>query len=364
MARSLAQGHGYGSPFADTGTSALMPPVYTYLLAAIFKIFGVYTTASIVAAAALNSVLSALTCIPVFFIARQCFGDRSALWSAWAWALSPYGIYFSADWLWSTCLVTLMLSALFLFALNLQTTTSLVKWCAFGLASAAAALTEPVVLSVLPFLAALSLYRQGRRAALPACIFAASLAAGMSPWIVRNYQIFHKFIPVRDGFGLELYLGNSADTTHWANRNLHPNHSDAELHEYETAGELAYMAHKQQQAVAFITAHPSLFLWMTLRRITYMWTGFWSFSRAYLINEPLDPPNVLVSTTLTILALLGLRRAFHLTPTIATRFALVMFFFPLAYYVSHPEAYYFRPLDPLISILAIHYLIKERPANA
>lgn len=56
VARSIALGHGFGSPFADTGPSALLPPVYCYVLAGIFKIFGIYTRASIVAALALNSL--------------------------------------------------------------------------------------------------------------------------------------------------------------------------------------------------------------------------------------------------------------------------------------------------------------------
>jgi len=34
------------------------------------------------------------------------------------------------------------------------------------------------------------------------------------------------------------------------------------------------------------------------------------------------------------------------------RFAIVLFFFPLTYYFSHPETYYFRPVDPLIVVLA------------
>jgi len=32
----------------------------------------------------------------------------------------------------------------------------------------------------------------------------------MAPWLVRNYETFHQFIPIRSGFGLELYIGNSA----------------------------------------------------------------------------------------------------------------------------------------------------------
>ena len=45
IARSIASGHGFGSPFAATGVSALLPPVYSYLLAGIFKVFGIETRA-------------------------------------------------------------------------------------------------------------------------------------------------------------------------------------------------------------------------------------------------------------------------------------------------------------------------------
>jgi len=43
----------------------------------------------------------------------------------------------------------------------------------------------------------------------------------MAPWFVRDYRTFHQFIPIRSGFGLELYIGNSADSMHWVDRSLH-----------------------------------------------------------------------------------------------------------------------------------------------
>jgi len=71
-----------------------------------------------------------------------------------------------------------------------------------------------------------------------------------------------------------------------------------------------------------------------------------------LKDEPLDPPNIFVNTTMTILGLLGLWRLFQRDSSLAMRFAIVLFFFPLTYYFSHPETYYFRPADPLIVVLA------------
>ena len=361
VARSLASGHGFGNTFANTGASALMPPVYAFVLATIFRIFGTYSIASIFAAAALNSLISVLTCVPVFFIALSAFGERTARWSVWAWALSPYGIYYSSDWLWSTCLVTFLLALLFLISMRLESSPSPLGWAGFGMLTGLAALTEPVVLAVAPLIAALSCYRlrrAGKPWLTPGIVAALAAMLVLSPWIVRNYRAFHRLIPIRDGFGLELYLGNNGYSERWVNSSLHPNHNDAELKEYEQSGEPAYMAHKQRQALSWIRAHKGWFAAITLRRALYMWTGFWSFDKAYLDEEPLDPPNILVATTLTLLAFAGLAVAFREGNRSAPRFALTLLFFPLAYYVSHPETYYLRPLDPPIAILGMFAAIR------
>jgi len=64
---------------------------------------------------------------------------------------------------------------------------------------------------------------------------------------------------------------------------------------------------------------------------------------------------------MTVLALAGLRRLYRANTGsgLAVRFAIVFVFFPLALYFSHPETYYFRPVDPLIVVLAA-YFVTER----
>src|SRR5271165_429254 len=205
VARSLAAGHGFGNVFADTGPTAVLPPVYSYLLAGIFKIFGIETKAAVLAALSLNSLFSALTCVPVYLLAKQAFGPRVAKWAGWGWALSPYGVYYGADWAWSTCLVTLELAWLFLFAWRLEKSSRIRVWILFGAFGGIAALTEPVVLAVVPLLGLWTLYRRYRLARPWKAQMIAVAVAGLvvlSPWLVRNYLLFHKFIPVRSGFGL------------------------------------------------------------------------------------------------------------------------------------------------------------------
>ena len=105
-----------------------------------------------------------------------------------------------------------------------------------------------------------------------------------------------------------------------------------------------------------ITGFPGWFAWRSLRRVVYLWTGFWSFEKAYLAEEPLDPANIPVCTALTVLALLGFRRLWRDKAELAFPYAALMIFFPLIYYVTSPESYYRRPLDTILVVLAASFL--------
>jgi 4-amino-4-deoxy-L-arabinose transferase-like glycosyltransferase len=363
VSRALLAGHGFGSPFLSNQPSAIMPPVYPLIVAVIFSIFGIHTTASILAALSFNCLLSALACIPVFLMARRSFGPRVALWAGWGWAFSPYGIYFSAEWAWSTHLLLLCLCWMLYLAQDLETSPRLGLWAGFGLLAGFAGLTEPSILILVPFLLALAawrLARAGKRWFLPGLVASLALAAAISPWMIRNALVFHRFIPMRDSMGLEMWLGNNGDSQHWRTGNLHPNHNPAELAEYNSQGELAFMAHKAAQAHDYIHAHPGWYAWMSARRALYLWTGYWSFSSAYLAGEPLDPPNVAVASILTLLGLLGIILAWRRHRFEVIRYGGVLFLFPLMYYFSHPEAYRMRPIDPLLVILGCYAILRLR----
>ena len=362
VSRALLAGHGFGSPFLSNQPSAIMPPVYPLIVAALFAVFGIHTTASILAALALNCLLSSLACIPVFLMARRSFGPRLALWAGWGWAFSPYGIYFSAEWAWSTHLLLLCLCWMLYLAQDLEQSSRLGLWAGFGLLAGFAGLTEPSILLLVPFLLALAAWRLAcahKRWLLPGVIASLTLAAAISPWMIRNALVFHRFIPMRDSMGLEMWLGNNGDSQHWRNGSLHPNHNPAELAEYN-AGELAYMDHKARQADAYIHDHPRWYAWMCARRALYLWTGYWSFSSSYLAGEPLDVANVPVASALTLLGFLGLVLAWRKHPFETIRYGGVLFLFPMMYYFSHPEAYRMRPIDPLLVILGCYAILRLR----
>ena len=356
IARSLAEGRGFSSPLhANTGPTAWMTPIYPLLLAGVFKTFGVYTKASALVILSLDSLLSALTCLPVFLIARKRFGGRTALWAGWAWAFFPYAIYFSSDFIWATTLTTLMLAWIFYAALCLDEFALVSRWASFGLLCGISALIDPVILPVAVPVALWMLFRLWRERLpwlLPGVAAVAVFTLVIFPWFIRNYRVFHTVVPFRDNVGLELYIGNNGETWHFAPGGFHPSDTPREWTEFQQFGELKYMQHKRAQALDFINSHPALFVQLSLRRALYMWTNFWSFSRRYLQAEPTDPFNILLCTALTILSLFGLRLAFRESGMDAAPFAIALFCFPLVYYVTHPEDYYRRPIDPIFVVLA------------
>src|SRR5437868_6652327 len=203
IARAIAEGQGFSNVFGDsTGATAWAAPVYPYLLAGIFKACGVYTAKAAWWALALNSLFSALTCIPIFLIGERVFSVPVAKWSAWLWALLPFMMYWAIRWAWETSLATLLLSWVVLLSLQLRERPRLKLWVTYGLLWGVLALTNPSLLAFLPFSAPWIMRRQ--RQWNRAAIAAAAFLVIVTPWLVRNAAVLGKFIFIRDNAGAEL----------------------------------------------------------------------------------------------------------------------------------------------------------------
>src|SRR5690349_4753838 len=147
IGRSLALGQGFSNPFNEpSGPTAWEPPLYPFLIAAVFKLFGIYTHASALVLLTINSFFSALTCIPIFLISRKCFSEKVAIWGAWLWALLPNVTYWSTRWVWETSLAALLMATIFWMTLILEEREGWRPWIEFGLLWGIAALTNTSLL--------------------------------------------------------------------------------------------------------------------------------------------------------------------------------------------------------------------------
>jgi 4-amino-4-deoxy-L-arabinose transferase-like glycosyltransferase len=338
IAWSIVSGSGYSSPWANTlpTPTAQQPPVYPYLLAGIFKLTGAYSYLSLWIAVGLNAVLSALTAGVILKIGKRTFGASTGVLAAWVWSCWIYEAVVSIR-LWESSLSALLLAVGFVLLPKLAASIRPWLWLIFGALAGVAALTNTTLLSVFPFfwLWLWISYRRRRLSCgkwLAASVMVCVLV--VLPWTIRNYVTFHRLVPIRDNFGLELWLGNHEGVTHVFDRDfpiLDPS-------EYDRLGEIRFMETKRDIALEFIGRNPGTFLRLSARHFFQFWSA----------------PEKSAWLVLSLLAWVGMVLALRRKGLDAVPYALAVFVFPLVYYITHVFSTYRHPIEPVILLLAVY----------
>ena len=358
IGRSIALGQGFSNPYeGNTGPTAWEPPLYPFLIGGVFKVFGVYSRTSAWVLLSINSLFATLTCIPIFLIARKTFGEGIARCSVYAWGLNPYVWYWSIHWIWDTTFTPFILYCIFLLALELQDWPGRQGWAIFGALYGIGALANPTMLAFLPF-CGLWVWRQRYRRGLSSLggVILASIVfwTALSPWLVRNYEIFGRFVFIRDDFGLQFRLGNWKGADGMLMAYLQPNLNRGELEKFQSMGELAYAESCKREAFAWVRENPERFLAISLKRLFYYWNGV---PRETNSVSPVDFRTSAFLAT-SVLALWGLVRAVRQKRAGAWLFAGLALTYPTVYYFVFPHARYRHPIEPELVVLIV-FLIYE-----
>ena len=357
---SLASGHGFSNPFGPaTGPTAWEPPLYPYIIAGVFRVFGIYSRASAFVLLTLNSVFSALTCIPIFLIARRIFSEKVAVGSAFAWALLPNVLFWCTRAIWETSMAALLLTTIFWLALSLEDREGWLPWVEFGLLWGITALSSTSLLSFLPAAGLWAWYRRaqrGKRSFAGIVLASVVFFACIAPWLARNYETFGKFIFIRDNFGAELRLGNGngADGT-WMEY-LHPTQDVYAMRQYQSMGELGYVVMRKRQAVDYIKSDYARFARLCTKRFIYYWAGPPKATQPWWMSEAKNSL-FLVSS---VLMFWGLGRALRLRKPGAWLLFWLILLCPAIYYVVFPMPRYRHPIEPEIAILGVFLLTEAR----
>jgi len=356
IGRSLALGHGFAAPYAiDTGPSALTPPIYPWVVSLAFRTFGVFSEGAGFAIVVFNSIFSALTCWTVYRIARRVFNDTVAAWSGWLWALSPWALYYSVGWVWETSLSAFLLSLLFMLTLDMDGDARFASWFRYGLVWGVAALTNTALLAWLPFSGcwlAYRLNRSGKRFLVPVLLSAVVFWITLTPWLVRNYQVFGQFVLIRDNFGNELRSGNNPLAEGWKVGSYDAFRNPALARITRQIGEPAVSAEQGKEARAWIAENPGTFASLSLRRFYYFWAGL---PRTWT-GQPIPPEKQLKNLfylAFSLISFAGLVLALKRRVPGAFLFVTVMVFYPLTYYISVPETRYRHAIEPVMLILIV-----------
>lgn len=257
IAFGLMRGEGFSLNGAPT---ALSGPVYPVLLSILYTLFGYSATVVRIAL----SVLDAAQCVVFYFIAKRSFGGTVAVLTALALIVSPFTIY---------CILTLspevpflVFHALFVlyFVSALQAGAyrySLLSGLALGVATLSRAVPILLPLAALPVF--LINAERRRKGLVHFAVFLLGFAVLVGPWIVRNYVVFQRFIPVQTLGGAHLYRATPAKRS-------------PEAQQKETA-ELLSMNHIQRDKALYVRSwqrikeNPGEFVRLMGHRLLQMW---------------------------------------------------------------------------------------------
>jgi len=362
VAASIAAGHGFSSPLRwfPTGPTAWFGPIYPYLAAGIFKLFGIYSYSSYLVLETINAAFSALTCIPIFLAAKRSFGLAVGACAAWAWVILPTAIFLPLEWIWDTAFSALCMAVILCATLALRDAPRPRNWAGYGALWAFSALLNPALIAAMPFLCAwIVLDLQGKNLAWGRGLATGALLflLGLAPWTIRNEVVFHKFIPLRSNFGLEFWLGNNPQSLGDDAPGQHPDDNLQEAQLYRSMGEPAYMASKQREALQFVRAHPADAAQLTFHRVVTTWLGTWDPLQDSWAAEPWSQRvSELFKIVFSLLALIGAWLALRSHNPDAAPYAMVILSYPVVFYLTHGSARYRYPIDPILTLLAVSAL--------
>jgi tetratricopeptide (TPR) repeat protein len=197
-------------------------PLYPYLLAAVYALFGPH----VLAVQLLQAALSGASCLLLYDCTRWMLNRRAAVFAAFGFALTGILVFYTGTLLYVE--ITVFLSLLFLW-LILVAGSRIWLWIPAGVSFGLLVICRPEMLAVLPFLLVWlwqgraeptltpTLSRQGRgrsRARALAALTVAALAV-IAAVPVRNYIVARDPVLFTAHSGINFYYGNnpSADGT-------------------------------------------------------------------------------------------------------------------------------------------------------
>lgn len=361
VARSLALGQGFSSPMPEpSGPTGFVPPIYALLLAGIFRVFGVYTAASAVAAYAINSLAAALTSVALYRLGRRIFGMEVGLATAAVFAFHPSSIWHAVNTIWDVSLLALLLVLLVERIYALAPVPSMRQIAGLGLFMGFIALLNPAPVPFYPAVAFV-VWRRARRGestGLKEVVLLTGCCLLLySPWIVRNAVVFGVLSP-RTVVGINLRAGNSEESwrmeTGTPNLAIYPSNSKEEGLLFYRMGEIEYDRYCKRLAVDFIRRNPGKFAGLTLMRIRAWWIGQGdNWNAHFKLGFQLSTLKHLMFLVPLPFFLIGSVLAWRRGKPAGIVFALLLIY-PIPYYIFFVTHRYRFPMEPFMLLLAVY----------
>ncbi len=257
IAKAIVEGRGFSDPFqSETGPTAWMPPGLVWILAG----FHWLAAGNREVVTVLFVLLQDLTL--VFVGAIVLLVGQATTRHVWLPSLLLLGAFcyyfrhcfqFTHDCFLVTGLLSLLLGGFVLGQPLQRTWRGAAGW---GLIGGICALCSPIVGFSWGILTLAQGWQAGRRRNLTVALLLAALT--VSPWVIRNYLVFGRFIPVKSNLAYELFQSQCLQydgllrdfSTHpWGTNNF-------ERQDYQRLGEMAFLDARRDQFLESVAKDP------------------------------------------------------------------------------------------------------------
>jgi len=367
VAASLAAHLGFFGPYPGYAAfTACIAPVYPFLWSLGYRIFHPDTFGAILIGQAMNCAFSAATCWPIYSIGKKIFGKNVGLISAWVWVGLPYAVLLPLEWTWDQSLAALLLALIVSATFEVRESHSSMAWTGYGLLWAFAALVNPTLCLLLPFLLGwmvIGRWRIGQASLSLAARATLVFVLALLPWTIRNYYVMGDWFFIKSNFGMELWLGNNPAVQEIYSAELHPISDFRERISLILNGEPNYNREKQHEAIVYIESHPRVFLKNVMERIVDNWAATYdSRVEPWILTLHLSRTDVWFSSIFSALSFIGLILSLREKGWDALPLAMCLLLFPIPYYITHTALRYRHPIDPLMTILVVYAVAGLWPA--
>lgn len=201
-AMSIIRGEGFGSIGKPT---AFKEPFYSFFLAGVYYIFG----HSYLIVRIAQAILSALICIFITLISKEFFSDKTSILAGLIAVINPSFIKASEHLLSETLFTFILILAVF-YAIRLTKRLSFKTSIMLGILFGVGALTRST-LAPLAFLISVTLFflfkkrYAFKKIMVNIIIIVFFFLLPIAPWTIRNWLVFHEFVPISTNVGINIY---------------------------------------------------------------------------------------------------------------------------------------------------------------
>lgn len=283
IARNILAGKGY-SYYEVNGQampSAYMPPAHTLFLASMFRLFGDGTVIAYFVIQLINAFMGLLLVYLVYQLARIYWSEETAMLSALIIAIHPPFVYMVTEIANINFYLVNNVAVIYFLAKYLEEEKNSSYLAAAGALLGFLTMFRAETLALIGIFSVL-LWARVRGNFRHIVTFAVFAVVVITPWTVRNYLVFHRFIPTTTAMPVVLWYGHNSQANGtqrigwgYSSHVMQPLPTmQAELDHVPAGPQYEIQLHRifLYEALDFIRTHPQEEVVLFGKKFFYYWT--------------------------------------------------------------------------------------------